>query len=62
MHQNLTERPVDLDPRETDEWLEAFDQIVDQVGPDRAKFLMEKLGERARQNGVEIPVLLLRAR
>jgi pyruvate dehydrogenase E1 component len=58
MHQNLTERPVDLDPRETDEWLEAFDQIVDQVGPDRAKFLMEKLGERARQNGVEIPVLL----
>ena len=58
MHQNLTERTVDLDPRETSEWLEAFDQIVDQVGPDRAAFLMEKLAERARTNGVDIPVQL----
>ncbi len=33
MHQNFTERTVDLDPLETEEWLEAFDQIVDQVGP-----------------------------
>jgi pyruvate dehydrogenase E1 component len=58
MHQNLTERAVDLDPRETEEWIEAFDQIVEQVGMDRAAFLMEKLAERARHNGVEIPVQL----
>ena len=39
MHQQLTERPVDLDPRETAEWLEALDQIVEGTGPDRASFL-----------------------
>src|SRR6266568_1839380 len=36
MHQQLTERPVDLDPRETAEWIEALDQIVEGAGPDRA--------------------------
>ena len=41
MHQQLTERTVDLDPRETAEWLEALDQIVDGAGPDRATFLIE---------------------
>jgi len=56
MHQQLTERPVDLDPRETEEWLEALDQIVDGAGPDRATFLLEKLTDRARDNGVEIPL------
>jgi pyruvate dehydrogenase E1 component len=55
MHQQLTERPVDLDPRETEEWIEALDQIVDGAGPDRASFLLEKLTDRARDNGVEIP-------
>jgi pyruvate dehydrogenase E1 component len=58
MHQNLTERAVDLDPRETEEWIEAFDQIVEQVGMERAAFLMDKLADRARHNGVEIPVQL----
>jgi len=28
MHQQLAERKVDFDPRETAEWLEALDQIV----------------------------------
>jgi pyruvate dehydrogenase E1 component len=56
MHQQLTERPVDLDPRETAEWLEALDQIVDGSGPDRATFLLEKLAERARANGVAVPI------
>ncbi len=56
MHQKMTERKVDLDPRETAEWLEALDQIVDAVGPERATFLLEKLNERARSVGVEIPV------
>jgi pyruvate dehydrogenase E1 component len=56
MHQQLTERPVDLDPRETEEWLEALDQIVDGAGPDRASFLLEKLADRARENGVELPI------
>ncbi|MEP6716602.1 MAG: pyruvate dehydrogenase (acetyl-transferring), homodimeric type, partial [Terriglobia bacterium] len=56
MHQKLTERPVDPDPRETAEWLEALDQIVEAAGPDRASFLLDKLTSRARENGVDMPL------
>src|SRR5580698_3583675 len=55
MHQTATDRTVDLDPRETAEWLEALDQIVDEAGPDRVNFLLDKLTERARDNGVDVP-------
>src|SRR5579862_6163664 len=56
MHQLLSDRTVDLDSRETSEWLEAFDQIVDGAAPDRANFLLERLSDRARENGVEVPI------
>ncbi|MGI8990429.1 MAG: pyruvate dehydrogenase (acetyl-transferring), homodimeric type [Bryobacteraceae bacterium] len=56
MHQNITERVTDLDPRETQEWLEALDQIMDEAGSGRATYLLEKLNERARSSGVEVPV------
>ncbi|HEY3840246.1 MAG TPA: pyruvate dehydrogenase (acetyl-transferring), homodimeric type [Bryobacteraceae bacterium] len=56
MHQQLTERVNDLDPRETAEWIEALDQILDEVGPDRAAFLLEQLSNRAKWAGVELPI------
>jgi pyruvate dehydrogenase E1 component len=56
MHQKAIERQVDLDPRETAEWVEALDQIVDEAGPDRVNFLLDKLTERARDNGVQVPL------
>ena len=56
MHQQLSERSVDLDPRETAEWLEALDQIVEEAGSDRVNFLLNKLTERARDNGVTVPI------
>jgi pyruvate dehydrogenase E1 component len=56
MHQTAIERTVDLDPRETAEWMEALDQIVDEAGPDRVNFLLDKLTERARDNGVQVPI------
>ncbi len=56
MHQLLTERTVDLDPRETAEWLEALDQIVEGAGPDRVNFLLDQLTDRARENGVNVPI------
>ncbi|HVW12100.1 MAG TPA: pyruvate dehydrogenase (acetyl-transferring), homodimeric type [Bryobacteraceae bacterium] len=56
MHQTATERTVDLDPRETAEWMEALDQIADVAGPNRVTFLLDKLTERARENGVEVPI------
>ena len=55
MHRQLTEHSVDLDPRETAEWLEALDQIVEEAGSDRANFLLDMLTERARENGVDVP-------
>ncbi|HWB98091.1 MAG TPA: pyruvate dehydrogenase (acetyl-transferring), homodimeric type [Bryobacteraceae bacterium] len=58
MHQKLTERVVDLDPQETAEWVEALDQVLDEVGPDRAVYLLEKLHERARNSGVDLPIQL----
>src|SRR5437763_12016309 len=56
MHQKLNERVVDLNPQETEEWVESLDQVIDQAGPDRATFLLQHLTERARANGVELPV------
>jgi pyruvate dehydrogenase E1 component len=55
MHLKKSER-VDLDPQETSEWLQALDQVVEEAGPDRASFLLERLGERARSAGVELPI------
>ncbi|MBU1866699.1 MAG: hypothetical protein KKE89_09820, partial [Actinobacteria bacterium] len=45
----------DLDPEETQEWLDALDQIVDEQGKSRARFLMAKLIERARAQNVDVP-------
>jgi pyruvate dehydrogenase E1 component len=58
MHQNLNERVVDLDPQETAEWMEALDQVIDEAGPDRAAYLLQRLSERAHANGADLPVQL----
>ena len=38
--------PEDLDPSETQEWLDALDSVVEFDGVDRAAFLLEELHER----------------
>jgi pyruvate dehydrogenase E1 component len=48
----------DVNPVESAEWLEALDQVVDEAGPERASFLIELLQDRARANGVSLPVRL----
>ena len=58
MHQKLNERVIDLDPRETAEWMEALDQVLDETGPDRAAYILEQLTERARFSGAELPIHL----
>ena len=55
MHQKRNERVVDLDPRETAEWIEALDQVIDEAGPDRAAYLLEELADRARGPGRRPP-------
>src|SRR3546814_1079618 len=45
----------DIDPGETQEWLDSLDAIVDAHGKPRARFLMSKLLERARELQVGAP-------
>src|SRR2546422_7866298 len=47
----------DIDPQETDEWLASLDQVVEDEGEHRARFLMFKLLKRARQRHVGLPSL-----
>ncbi len=47
----------DSDEGETQEWLDALDQVVEQGGESRARFLMFKLLKRARQLHVGVPPL-----
>jgi pyruvate dehydrogenase E1 component len=58
MHQKLIRRVVDLHPRETAEWIEALEQVIDEEGPVRAAYLLEQLTDRARASGAELPNLL----
>ena len=58
MHQKIAERVVDLDPQETREWLDALDEILDEAGPDRASYLLERSNKRATAAGAELPVHL----
>ncbi|WP_435827029.1 pyruvate dehydrogenase (acetyl-transferring), homodimeric type [Nocardia fluminea] len=47
----------DIDPEETSEWLESFDDMLDREGPGRARYLMLRLLERAGERRVSIPAL-----
>ncbi|EGD55760.1 pyruvate dehydrogenase (acetyl-transferring), homodimeric type [Gordonia neofelifaecis] len=48
---------VDNDPTETDEWLESFDAMLADAGPERARYLMLRILERAEDKRVGIPAL-----
>ncbi len=43
---------------EVAEWLEAFDQVVDDEGSQRGRQLLSALMDRARESGVNVPVQL----
>src|ERR1051326_6540405 len=48
----------DSDEQETNEWLEAFEQVVLTEGVERARFLMRKLMKKARLMQVGLPPLV----
>ncbi|PKO90888.1 MAG: pyruvate dehydrogenase (acetyl-transferring), homodimeric type, partial [Betaproteobacteria bacterium HGW-Betaproteobacteria-10] len=52
---NALPDPADLDPQETREWIDALDGVINQEGPTRAHFLIEKVIGQARQQGIDIP-------
>ncbi|MHB8317957.1 MAG: pyruvate dehydrogenase (acetyl-transferring), homodimeric type [Acidimicrobiales bacterium] len=45
----------DIDPSETSEWIDSFDEVVSVHGRTRARFLLMKLLERARSQQVDFP-------
>lgn len=45
----------DIDPQETQEWLDALDSVIANAGGERAHFLLEKLIEKARRSGAYLP-------
>ena len=45
----------DIDPTETQEWLDSLDAIVETHGKTRARFLLSQLLSRANDNGVSFP-------
>jgi len=46
---------TDSDSQETQEWIESIRSIIETSGKDRTHFILEKLIEFARRNGVRMP-------
>ncbi|MYN43332.1 pyruvate dehydrogenase (acetyl-transferring), homodimeric type [Duganella sp. FT109W] len=46
---------TDPDSQETKEWLDSLASVLEQEGPDRAHYLLERLIDLARQSGSDIP-------
>ncbi|GGJ84121.1 pyruvate dehydrogenase E1 component [Pilimelia anulata] len=47
----------DTDPEETSEWIESLDGVIDASGTKRARYVMLRLLERARERQVGVPPL-----
>jgi len=47
----------DIDPVETQEWIDSLDAVVDDAGAERARFILYRLLKRARQLHVGLPTL-----
>ncbi|MEJ2452580.1 MAG: pyruvate dehydrogenase (acetyl-transferring), homodimeric type [Candidatus Thiodiazotropha sp.] len=45
----------DIDPQETQEWLEALEAVLENEGVDRAHFLIERMVDKARRSGAYLP-------
>ncbi|MEN8178925.1 MAG: pyruvate dehydrogenase (acetyl-transferring), homodimeric type [Pseudomonadota bacterium] len=50
----MSSRP-DIDPQETQEWLDALEGVFENEGVERAHFLIEKLVDKARRSGAHLP-------
>ena len=47
----------DADPEETQEWMDSLDGLLDSSSPERARYLMLRLLERANAKRVDLPAL-----
>ena len=49
------QRMHDVDPVETEEWLDALAAVIHAEGPERAHFLLEQMVDLARRSGGHLP-------
>ena len=52
--QNLSD-PSDVDPEETNEWLDALEAMILEEGPERAHYVIERLVDTSRRSGINLP-------
>src|SRR5580698_9159369 len=52
---NDSPKPEDLDPAETNEWLESIDSVLKAQGAERAHFLLDRLIDYTRRAGAYLP-------
>ncbi len=57
IHEGLPTQLPDIDPDETQEWIDSLDVLLDERGRDRARYVMLKLLERAREKHIGVPAL-----
>ena len=57
IHEGLPTQLPDIDPDETNDWIDSFDSMVSERGRERARYVMLRLLERARQMQVGVPAL-----
>ncbi|WP_435771737.1 pyruvate dehydrogenase (acetyl-transferring), homodimeric type [Nocardioides sp. SYSU DS0651] len=57
IHEGLPTQLPDIDPDETQDWIDSFDALLDERGRDRARYVMLRLLERAREAAVGVPAL-----
>jgi len=57
IHEGLPTQLPDIDPDETSDWIDSFDALVGDRGRERARYIMLRLLERAREKQVGVPAL-----
>ena len=55
MSDNFAQQLPDIDPQETQEWLESLDAVASSAGRQRARFIMSKLLARAQETQIGTP-------
>jgi len=46
---------TDMDPVETEEWLEALNSVIDKEGVERAQYLLQRLSSKVTETGAQLP-------
>ena len=55
MHENFSQQLPDIDPIETQEWIESLDAVAAGSGKQRARFIMSKLLARSQETQIGTP-------